>query len=92
MSLKYTIYAADRAGESWDVAQLSDSAMALLVLGIYRNKHPEWVFGAYDTDNVEGGDIEAELEELVAAAGRCAWCGRLDADGHDLDAHNRGVA
>ena len=94
--LKYEVYAVDRAGTPWRVAEMDDPMLALAVLRRCREKEKanprvDQIHGVYETDEPEKGDVEGELEEIEyekGQAGRCAWCGRLDADGHDMEAHN----
>jgi hypothetical protein len=59
------VYAADRSGQSWDVRQTSDASETLTLLERLRAEYPGRVYGVYDYDDPERGDIEMELEEAV---------------------------
>lgn len=85
--LKYTVFACDRAGTPWDVATMSEPSLALATVRLCREKKwpNERVFGVFETDDPEKGDVELELEE---GEGLCAWCGRTAAEGCDMEAHN----
>ena len=94
--LKYGVYGVDRAGTPWTAAEMDDPMLALSVLRLLQEKEKanprvDRVYGVYENYEPEKGDVQGELEELEyekAQAGRCVWCGRLDADGHDMEAHN----
>jgi hypothetical protein len=66
--VKITVYSADRAGDTWDVATFSQPLMALWVLEVLRVKKPCHCHGIYDKDDPERGDIQLQLEELLTEA------------------------
>ena len=93
--LKYEVYAVDRAGTPWRVAEMSDPQLALACIELCRAKTwpNERVFGITETDEPEKGDVQMELEEEVAAAdereaSRCGWCKRLPEEGCNVEVHN----
>ena len=61
-----TIYGADLAGDCWDQRETyTDPREALTALETLRHTRPQIVWGVYDSDDPERGDIELELEEAV---------------------------
>ena len=92
--MKYEVYAVDRAGTPWTVAEMDDPTLALFVVRICRTKRPnERVFGVYESDEPEKGDVEMALEEAEAEheASRCAWCGRFPEQGCNMAVHNEEI-
>jgi len=88
--LKYEVYAVDRAGTPWRVAEMNDPGLALACIQLCREKERnnprvDQVFGITETDEPEKGDVQMELEELTQL---CAWCGKTAAEGCDMEAHN----
>lgn len=65
MSRRYVVYAADRAGDTWDVGVYHEPLTALWVLEAQRRLKPMLAFGVYDGDDPERGDIQLALEELL---------------------------
>ena len=60
----YTVYAADRSGETFNVMETYDPSEALKALEQGRNAKPHLAVGVYETDDPERGDVEMELEDL----------------------------
>lgn len=64
-SPRYTVYGADRAGDTWECRQIENPVeVASLLLGL-RRFNPHNVFGVYLTDDPEHGDVEEEIDEEV---------------------------
>jgi hypothetical protein len=65
MAAKYTIYAVDRAGNSWTVDTKQDPAFALACLNRERSamRVKGGTAGVYLTDDEEAGDQESKLME-----------------------------
>lgn len=58
---KYTVYAVDRAGNSWDEAMTDDPKEALRQLERVRATYPTG--GVTLTDDPEAGDVENRIME-----------------------------
>ena len=66
MSLpKYTVYAVDRSGNSWDVLLTSDPFAALAALEAERKAHPDGFHGVYETDEPEHTGVEEALWDEI---------------------------
>lgn len=66
-----TVYGVDRAGTPWDEREnIPDASEALTLLERLRSEQPNNVYGVFDADDPERGDIEMELEEAIYEAER----------------------
>ena len=65
--LKYTVYGADRAGDTWECRQTDSPIEVISLLAGLRRLNPNNVFGVYLTDDPERGDQEMDIEEIEEA-------------------------
>ena len=66
--LKYTVYGADRAGDTWECHQMDSPIEVTNLLAGLRRLNPHNVFGVFLTDDPERGDQEMEIEEALDEA------------------------
>jgi len=66
MSEKYTVYGADRSGQSWTCRETSDPVDVLSLLAALRRECPHAAYGVHLTDDPEAGDVEDVIEEAMA--------------------------
>ena len=66
--MKWTVYEADRSGQSWDLCQTDEAEYALKCIAAGRAARPRNAFGVYETDEPERGDQEMELEDILSEA------------------------
>jgi len=69
MSGKYLIYAADRSGNSWEIATTDSESAVLVTLLRERRAHPERSHGVCLADDEEHTGVEAECEEFCFGEG-----------------------
>jgi hypothetical protein len=63
--MRYTIYTADKS-RTWGLFQTDSPREALRALANGRRAHPDRGYAVYETDALEAGDVEAQLEDWVA--------------------------
>ena len=64
MKARYTVYGADRAGDTWECRQTDSGSEVLSLLAALRKELPRNAFGVYLTDDPEKGDQEMQIEEF----------------------------
>ena len=59
----FTIYAVDRAGSPWEIETSSNVDYLFRVIAKERTEHPSRIYGIWDVDDPEAGDVEGKLED-----------------------------
>ena len=64
--MAYVVMSADRSGNCWEVARYTDALAALTKVEWLRQDYPHNVHMVNDSEDPERGDIQLDLEEIVA--------------------------
>lgn len=81
---RYSLYAADRSGNCWEIRRTDDPQKVLNCLKTWRAEFPYRVHGVSLADDPERGDVEIDIEEMTpeerhrVAENLCWRCGHAD--------------